>query len=309
MKQKRVAVYCRVSTMDEMQSGSFEMQRDAFLRRIEADGGLVLAGVYGDRGRSGRSVQARPEFRRMLLDCEAGRIDLIMTKSVSRFARNLADCVATIRRLGQLGVGVIFEREGLDTSQPTSELLLCVLAILAQEESDSLSQNMRWTRRRYNEAGAPYGTVPYGYRAQGPGHAWRVEEAEARRVRRAFSMASSGCCYREIRCALQEMESAEGTGKVWTQSVLLYLLTNLFYTGDYITNKTFAAEAGSGRRRVRNSGQRERYYIEEHHPSLVDRATFARVQQLVKRHLLFSHKTRYTRAERSLLGEDRVEGA
>lgn len=309
MKQKRVAVYCRVSTMDEMQNGSFEMQRDAFLRRIDSDSGLVLADVYGDRGRSGRSVQARPEFRRMLLDCEGGRIDLIMTKSVSRFARNLADCVATIRRLGQLGVGVIFEREGLDTSERTSEFLLSVLAILAQEESDSLSRSMRWTRRRYNETGAPYGTVPYGYRAQGPGHAWRIEEPEAQRVRIAFSMASSGCRYREIRCALQEMESAAGTDKVWTQSVLLYLLTNPYYTGDYITNKTFAADAGGGRRRVRNRGQCERYYIEDHHPALVDRAAFVRVQQLVECHLLFSHKTRYTCAERSLLGGERVEEA
>lgn len=298
---KRVAVYCRVSTADELQEGSFELQKNYYRKRIEADPVLTLAGIYGDQGRSGCSIEARPEFRRLLKDCEEGKIDLILTKSISRFARSLADCISAIRRLQELGIPVIFERENLNTMEMTGELFLCILAALAQEESNSIARNIKWSRKKWNEMGKPYGQVSYGYRAEKEDHAWYVEESEAKRVRLAFQMAAQGQNYTEIRNSLQEMEDREKTGKKWRQSVLYYMLTNPYYTGDYITGKTCFRETGTGKKRVVNKGCEEQYYIEEHHEPLVSREVFERVQVLIKRRILYTRKKHDTENEQRLM--------
>ena len=164
MEPKRIAVYCRVSTLYEVQDSSFETQRDAYIQMIGSRDDLVLAGVYGDHGKSGTSIKRRSEFQRMLRDCEDGKIDIVMTKSISRFARNLRDCLTTIDHLKQLGIPVLFEKEGINTMDNKSELLLNVLAIIAEEESISIGQNMRWAYERRNAAGDPFHKAPYGYR-------------------------------------------------------------------------------------------------------------------------------------------------
>ena len=156
MEPKRVAVYCRVSTLLDVQDSSFETQRDAYIQMIDGRDDLVLADVYGDHGRSGASINRRLEFQRMLRDCEDGKIDIVMTKSISRFARNLRDCLTTIGRLRELGIPVLFEKEGIDTMDARSELLLNVLAVIAEEESLSIGQNMRWAYERRNAAGDPF---------------------------------------------------------------------------------------------------------------------------------------------------------
>ncbi|MGN0405984.1 MAG: recombinase family protein [Bariatricus sp.] len=299
--KKRAAVYCRVSTAEELQEDSFEIQKFYYMNQIQKSPDLVLADVYGDKGKSGRSMQGRTEFQRMIRDCENGKIDLILTKSISRFARNMGDCISTIRRLQEMGIPVIFEKEAINTEDDRNELFLCILATIAQEESNSISRHLNWSRRERCLKGRPYGEVSYGYRAGKPDHIWRIEESEAKRVRTAFEMASKGYCYMDIRAVLQKMEDEEKTGKKWGQCVLSYMLTNLYYTGDYLSNKTCEIETGHGKVRVKNKGQKEQIYIEGHHEPLVSRARFERVQKLMQMRLLNSKKTRFTEEERRFL--------
>jgi DNA invertase Pin-like site-specific DNA recombinase len=142
-RKLRAAAYCRVSTGTDLQDGSFETQCSYYQRRIQENPALVCAGIYGNQGKSGRSIRSRPALQQLLKDCEEVRIDLILTKSVSRFARNLQECVEMTRRLSDLGVTVRFEREGLDTGSMDGELMLGILAAIAQEESASISSNIQ----------------------------------------------------------------------------------------------------------------------------------------------------------------------
>lgn len=300
MEQKRAAVYCRVSTGSDLQEGSFEIQRDAYLKMIGESGEMILAGVYGDQGKSGRSMDGRTAFQQMLHDCETGKIDVILTKSISRFARNMADCVDTVRRLKTMGIPVIFEREGINTLDERSELLLGILAAIAQEESRSISQNICWAHDRRNAAGDPFGRMPYGYRRDKVKRCWTIFEPEAERIRYAFDKAAEGCCYQEIRQGLNDMERRDGTGMAWSQARLGKTYANVCYKGDYLTNKTVAVDR-QGRRWVRNEGIRDQYYLLDHHEAIVDREVFDHVQLLVERHLLFSNRKRYTCADHILL--------
>ncbi len=301
----RTAVYCRVSTASDLQDGSYEAQIRYYRQLVEEHPGLVLEGIYGDLGKSGRYMENRPGFLEMLLACEEGRVDLILTKSVSRFARNMADCVSVVRRLGELGVTVHFEKEGFTAGSSSGELLLGILAAIAQEESVSLSQNIRWAKARRNAMGRPSEPVSYGYRRLKPGWEWAVEEQEARRVRLAFQMACSGCDYGEIRTALQEMEEREQTGKRWRQTPVTYMLTNVSYTGDYLTNKSCLITGRKGGRQVQNEGLADQYLIRDHHPPLVSRRVFQLTGELVRRRLLYTRKVHFSEADRQLLLEGR----
>ena len=296
MNMKRVAAYCRVSTGMEAQEGSYETQVSYYKTLIASDPNCLLVEVYGDRGASGRTVKRRPEFKRMLRDCEAGKIDLILSKSISRFARNLPDCIRTIRRLCALGVGVYFEREGLDTLAPNMELLLNCLAAIAEEESTSIGQNLRWAQERQNAAGKPCRMAAYGYRKDEK-KAWIVCPDEARRVALAFGMANRGESYAAIRAALNALEAEEATGRAWDQTTLGSLLRNEAYCGDILTNKHYSV-AERGMRK--NRGERQQFYIEGHHAALVPRAVFERVNDLMDRRLLWKGR-KLTADERRLL--------
>ena len=258
----------------------------------------MLAGVYGDHGKSGTSIKRRSEFQRMLRDCEDGKIDIVMTKSISRFARNLRDCLTTIDHLKQLGIPVLFEKEGINTMDNKSELLLNVLAIIAEEESISIGQNMRWAYERRNAAGDPFHKAPYGYRRDKKANRWYIHESEARRVRFAFQYAGRGVCYQEIIKGLNDMECEEETGLVWDNYRLTKLLKHEAYIGDVLTNKSYRP---SRNRQVPNRGERDQYYIESHHEPIIDRVTYDKVQELVKRKLLWTVRKRFTQEERELL--------
>ena len=149
----RVAVYCRVSTDQEMQQASLEEQMQAFLKKIAEHPGWSLVDVYADEGLSGTSVKKRKAFLRMMSDCESGKIDYILTKSISRFARNTVECLSYVRHLQGIGVQLYFEKEGIDTGTSVSEMLLTVLAAFAQEESRSISENLKWGIRKRFEQG------------------------------------------------------------------------------------------------------------------------------------------------------------
>ena len=286
MKKKRVAAYCRVSTAMEEQEGSYETQVSYYRNLITSNPQYTLVEVYGDQGASGRTVRHRPEFQRMIQDCEAGKIDLILSKSISRFARNLPDCVSIIRKLCKLGVGVYFEKEALDTLAPNTELLLNCLAAIAEEESTSIGQNLRWAHDKRNEAGKPCRLTPYGYRKDADKD-WVIEPSEARRVVLAFGMANRGECYHAIREALNALETEENTGRIWKQGTIGFIFRNEAYCGDILTNKYYSA---AGHRMKKNNGERQQFYIEGHHPALVPRAVFERVNELMDRKLLWKNR-------------------
>lgn len=272
----RTAAYCRVSTELEEQEGSFEMQMSYYREKIGKSDTLELVGVYGDRGKSGLRT-SRPGLQRLLADCREGKIDLILTKSISRFARSMADCVELINQLRSLKVTVFFEKEGLRTDNRKSDLVLNILAAMAQEESNSISQNMIRSHEQYASEGRPYGQVSYGYCRSGA-QVWQTDPAEAIRVQTAFRMAAEGCTYAEILTVLNGMEAQEGTGMLWRQRRLRNMLRNVAYLGDYYSHGTVCLTPGH---QVVNRGYRDRYYIEEHHDPLVSREVFDRVQRML----------------------------
>ena len=183
-----------------------------------------------------------------------------------------------------------------------SELLLNILAIIAEEESISIGQNMRWAYERRNAAGDPFHKAPYGYRRDKKANRWYIHESEARRVRFAFQSAGRGVCYQEIIEGLNEMEREEETGLVWDNYRLTKLLKHEAYIGDVLTNKSYRP---SRNRQVPNRGERDQYYIESHHEPIIDRVTYDKVQELVKRKLLWTVRKRFTQEERELLNSAR----
>ena len=217
VKRKRAAVYCRVSTGMECQEGSYEIQKSYFTELLSRNPDEELVKVYADEG-SGRSTQGRPEFRQMIQDCMDGKIDIIYTKSISRFSRNMLDCVTVVRQLKELGIPVIFEKEGINTMDGQSELFFHILAIIAEEESKSIGENVRAGIAYLHDQGIPTGRVTYGFRRVNKQGEWRIEESEARRVRYAFDQAAKGVCYADIRVGLDKMEDEESTGVSWSQN-------------------------------------------------------------------------------------------
>ena len=181
--KRRAAAYCRVSTLTEEQELSFDAQRSFYTEMISRDPSLTLVGIYADQGFSGLNMSRRKEFQRMLADCEAGLIDVIFVKSVSRFSRNAADGLAVLKRLNALGIQVLFEKEGLDSSNPATEMILNIYATMAQNESCSLSENIRWTQAHNAQMGNPTRNVCFGYRVEkkkgDPFRYWVIQEEEA----------------------------------------------------------------------------------------------------------------------------------
>lgn len=294
----RTAAYCRVSTLEEVQNGSFEAQINHYIRQISADPRRQLAGIYGDHGASGRSTTKRPEFCQMIRDCEAGKIDAIFTKSISRFARNLPDCLRTVRKLQAMGISILFEKENIDTLNVSSELLLNILAAIAEAESISISQNIRWAYERRNAMGNPFHKAPYGYRRDPQTSRWYIHEGEAKLVRHAFAQANEGRCYRDIRADLNRMNAEAGHQWTWSHHRMLYMLTHEAYIGDVLTNKSFKTDIHT---QIKNRGQQDQYYIEDHHAPIICRKLHARVSALVRGHLLHSGKNNFSPEEKAIL--------
>lgn len=300
------AAYCRVSTGSDLQDGSYEAQCAYYRRLITGNPALVLVDVYGDQGKSGRSMKGRKELSRLIRDCEAGKVDLVLTKSISRFARNMMECVETIRHLSALGVRVHFEKEGLDTRTMGGELMLGILAAIAQEESNSIALNMQWSRRKHVEQGRPWEAARYGYVSVGREHQWVVIPQEALVVRRAFYMAGMCFPYLEIVNALTKMEAARGGARIWSRATLVNLLRSRVYIGDYLSNKECRLVDEQGNvKRVKNKGYIDQILIEGHHPALVSRALYDAVQTLLDHGTLWSHRSRFTPEQRAIMSHGR----
>ena len=219
-KKRRVAAYCRVSSELEAQEVSFEMQVRVYTEKILANPGWELAGIYADEGVTGTSAAKRTRFMQMIADCEAGKIDCIITKSISRFARNTLECLGFIRKLQKIGVQILFEKEGIDTGSSYSEMILTILAAFSQEESRSISENVKWGIRKRYEDGIDRWAKIYGYAAVGE-ETYRIVKEEAGVIRRIFWSCEHGESTGQIADKLNlEGIPAPGGGASWDYTVV-----------------------------------------------------------------------------------------
>ncbi|MCR5295710.1 MAG: recombinase family protein [Lachnospiraceae bacterium] len=302
-KQKiRTAAYCRVSSLSDTQDGSFEAQCTYFEKLIRSDPDMEFAGLYGDHGKSGRVMRNRKELNRMIKDCEKGKIDLILTKSISRFARNMLECVQTLRHLRECGVNVRFERERLDLESMGGELMLSILATIAEEESNSISLNSSWSRTEHVEKGQPWEKARYGFVSVGPEHTWEVVGNEADVIKKAFYMAGMCHTYSEITEEMNRMEAANETGRIWTNPGLVRLLRSEAYIGNYLSNKEIRIVDKKGiSRRVKNRGEVNRVLIEGHHQAIVSKELYDAVQELLDHRTLGGHRRNFSSKEKEIM--------
>lgn len=282
--QKRVAAYCRVSTDSEEQLTSYTTQKKVYTEMIAARPDWELAGIYADEGISGTRADKRPQFQKMIKDCFAGKIDYIVTKSVSRFARNTVDCLEHVRILKNRGIGIFFEEQNIDTLSIDSELYLVIYAGFAQSESESMSKNITWAYRKRFEDGKvlmQYKSM-LGYRKGADGEPEIVPE-EAKIVTRIFDMFLSGQTVRAISEQLRS-EKIHITGKNFSFShVMVYnILRNEKYCGDSILQKTITVDCISKTRRD-NMGEAPMYYVQNSHPAIISRETYHMTQAEIAR--------------------------
>ena len=283
-RQRRVAAYCRVSTDDEEQLTSYNTQKRVYTDMVMANKEWELVGIYADEGISGTRADKRPEFKRMIDDCFAGKIDYIITKSVSRFARNTVDCLDHVRQLKARGIGVYFEEQNIDTLKCDSELYLVIYAGFAQSESESMSKNITWSYRKNFEDGKCIYIYKklLGYKKGADGTPEIVPE-EAAIVERIFNMFLAGMTAEGISNVLKA-EKIEVPGKElnFSKKMILGILQNEKYCGDCILQKTVTVDCIS-KSRKKNEGEAPMYLVENSHPAIVSREVFNRVQEEISR--------------------------
>ncbi len=284
--KKRVCAYCRVSTDEEGQLSSFELQSVYYKKLIESNPNWYFAGIYADCGKSGTSTGERSEFLKMINDCKNGKIDLIFTKSISRFARNTIDCLEHIRQLKSLKppVGVYFEKEKLHTLDSKNELILTILSTIAQEESRNLSENVKWGIRKRFQEGLPRCPVNFllGYDKDEHGNLI-INEQEAQTVRRVYREYMKGKGMKLIASELKSEGIITGRGTVnWGKSSVMHMLRNEKYCGDVLMQKSYKVDFMTNKQKE-NKGQLPMYYIENHHPAIIPRDEWNAVQEEIKR--------------------------
>lgn len=284
-RQQRVAAYCRVSTDSEEQLTSYTTQKKVYTEMIAARTDWEFAGLYADEGISGTRADKRPEFKKMINDCLSGKIDYIITKSVSRFARNTVDCLDHVRILKSRGIGVLFEEQNIDTLKIDSELYLVIYAGFAQSESESMSKNITWSYRKKFEDGNSIFMYKklLGYR-KGEDGMPEVVPDEAAIVMRIFNMYLAGETPPRISAVLKaEHTEIPGKNLSFSSSMIANVLANEKYCGDSILQKTVTVDCISKTRR-KNTGEAPMYYVQNSHPAIISRDTFHKVQEeLIRR--------------------------
>ena len=278
-RQLRVAAYCRVSTDDEEQLTSYEAQQNYYTDKIMTNHEWTMAGIFADEGITGTSARKRPEFLKMIRQCRQKKIDVILTKSISRFARNTVDCLHYIRLLKELGIAVIFEKENINTLESDSEILITLLGAFAQSESESISANVRWGKRqamREGKVSIQYEKL-YGFQ-RGEDRKPEIIPEQAKVVAEIYRRYLAGASYRMIQDWLREEQIPNTSGKPeWSIHGIRNILTNEKYCGDVLCQKTFTQDCIS-KKVVRNTGQLPMYLLQNHHEGIVDRKTFDAVQ-------------------------------
>ena len=282
--QKRVAAYCRVSTDSDEQLTSYVTQKKVYTEMIARNPEWEFAGLYADEGISGTRADKRPQFTQMIKDCNAGKIDIIITKSVSRFARNTVECLEYVRMLKAKGISIIFEEQNIDTMKCDSELFLVMYAGFAQSESESMSKNITWSNRKNFADGKVvfrYSQL-LGYRKGENGEPEIVPE-EAAVVERIFQMFLAGMTLRDISAELQS-ENITFPDKefMFTKRMVQNILRNEKYCGDCILQKTVTVDCITKERKI-NQGEAPMYLVENNHPPIVSREIFNRTQEEISR--------------------------
>ena len=280
----RVAPYCRVSTDTEEQLSSYEAQIEYYTEKIAANPEWTMVRLYADEGKTGTSTKKRKEFLKMISDCENGKIDLVITKSVSRFGRNTLDGLQNVRKLKRIGIGVYFEKENVNTLYMDNEMILTFFFSQAQAESESLSGNVKWGHRKNFKDGKVYYQYEsfLGYRKGSDGTP-EIDEDQAEIVRRIFSRYLMGDSVSRI-CRDLEADGIKTVrgNDTWSPSVIQGMLQNEKYIGDALLQKTYIADLFTHQSR-KNMGELPKYYVHNCHPAIIDRATFQKVQEELAR--------------------------
>ena len=276
-KRKRVAAYARVSLDKDTMLHSLAAQVGYYNEYIQKHPEWEFAGVYADEGISGTKAN-RPEFQRLLDDCRAGKIDLILVKSISRFARNTLTMLATVRELKALGIDVLFEKEGIHSMSGDGELMLSILASFAQAESQSVSENCRWRIQKNFKEGIPVGAFMYGYKMKN-GH-FNIIPEEAAVVRRIYQMYLEGRGRGSIAKILNKEHIPAPEGGLWNSTGIYVILRNEKYSGDLLLQKYYVKDYLT-KKKMKNQGEFPQYYIEDDHEAIIDKDTFERVQVII----------------------------
>ena len=294
-KKLRVCAYCRVSTEEDNQASSYELQVQNYTKMIKENPEWEFAGIFADEGIYGTSMQHRERFLAMIELCKAGQIDLIITKQISRFARNVLDSLNTIFMLRKLDppVGVFFETEHLNTLDRSSDMVVTVLSLVAQSESEQKSYSLKWSfkRRRAQGLGIYPNWALLGYK----GHEWEIVEEEADVIRTIYNLYLSG--YSSVAIAELLTKSGIPTVKglaIWSSGAVLGILKNEKYCGDALCQKTVTLDPLT-HQCVKNNGIEPQYFIEDHHTPIVDKSDWKLVQQILKEKRYTKRKGRRSR--------------
>ena len=278
VKQLRVAAYCRVSTDNIEQLESLENQRSHYQKYINNHPNWELAKIYYDEGISGTKLTKRNALKELLTDCRNHRIDLVVTKSISRLSRNTTDCLEIVRELQQLNIPIIFEKEHINTGEMASELFLSIFSSLAQDESHSTAGNLRWAiSQRFASGKFHVSSAPYGYSIKDGNLV--INHTEAKTVRQVFQRFLSGISASQIAKKLNQKQVPTKRGGQWRSNTVINILRNINYTGDMLCQKTYRDDQYH---RHFNQGEITQYLIEDHHPSLINHRSYHRAQVLIK---------------------------
>lgn len=277
-KKLRVCAYARVSTGKDAMLDSLANQVSYYSKFIQSKKEWLYVGVYSDEAISG-TKSSRPGFQKMLTDSQNGKIDLIITKSISRFARNTVTLLETVRELKSIGVGVYFEEQRIHTLSKEGELMLTILASYAQEEARSVSDNMKWRVRKNFAEGIPYKLIILGYRLTNGKITIVPEEAEV--VKLIYKKYLEGKGLLTIAKELNQMNILTRFGNKFTHNSIRLILTNITYTGDLLLQKKYRNNYLE-KKTTWNKGELPQYYVEDSHEPIIDKKTFAMVQEMIK---------------------------
>ncbi len=289
-KRMKVAAYCRVSTDDEDQLNSYRVQKDYYTRYISNNEKWEFVDVYADEGITGTQVKKRDEFLRMIKDCEKGKIDMILTKSVSRFARNIVDSLSFVRKLKAMGIAIYFEEQNINSLKEDSETYIGIYSVMAQSESENISANVKWGISKRMENGTYCSNMNmFGYRRDKITKEITIVESEAEVVRWIFNLFLDGKSALQIKNWLEENGIKTFYGKsVWQTTSILAILQNEKYCGDVMYQKTYCVDCLTKKKKV-NNGQKTKYLVVNNHPAIIPRDIFkAAMAEFARRNALRS---------------------
>ena len=276
----RVAPYTRVSSNSEDQLNSFAAQNHYYTELVSKKDNWELVDIYADEGITGTSALKRPDFQRLMADCRRGRVDRILCKSLSRFARNTKECLEALRELKKLGVSVFFEKENIDTAKMSGEIVATLMAAFAQAESESISGNLRWSYQKRMQSGAFITCrAPFGYNlVEGR---LEINEEEAAIVKKIFEWYLAGRSLDWIADMITKLEVPRQEGKTdWRHSAIAYIIRNEKYIGDSLLQKKYSTDTLPFQKKL-NHGEKDQYYVQNSHPAIIEREVFEEANALL----------------------------